>query len=113
MINSKSMGYLFLVLTILSETAAVLCMKLSDGFHNRAYTIFAIITYGLSFVFLTLTLKYLPAGVANAIWAGASAILVAIAGIFILKESLSTWQIISLLLIAVGLVGLNIGKQSA
>jgi small multidrug resistance pump len=58
-------------------------------------------------------LKYLPAGVANAIWSGASAILVAIAGIFILKESLSTWQIISLLLIAVGLVGLNIGKQSA
>lgn len=107
------MGYLFLVLTILSETTAVICMKLSDGFHNRTYTIFAIITYGLSFVFLTLTLKYLPAGVANAIWAGASAILVAIAGIFILKESLSTWQIISLLLIAVGLVGLNIGKQSA
>lgn len=104
------MGNLFLILTILSETAAVICMKFSDGFHNRIYTALAIVTYAVSFLFLTMALKQLPAGIANGIWAGASTILVTIAGILIFKEKLSTVQLISMGLIVVGLVGLNINK---
>jgi len=109
--NCNTMGALYLTLTILSETAAVICMKLSDGFHNRFYLICAMITYSLSFVFLTLSLKYMPAGTANAIWAGASTLLVALASLFILKEKMNTYQLISLALIIIGLIGLNTGKQ--
>ena len=101
------MGNLFLLFTILSETAAVICMKLSTGFQNKLYTIVAVITYALSFVFLTLSLKSLPAGIANAIWAGASTVLVTVLGLFIFKERLSTVQIVSMVLIVLGLVGLN------
>jgi small multidrug resistance pump len=107
------MGNLFLILTILSETAAVICMKLSDGFHNKMYTVFAIITYGLSFLFLTLALKSLPAGIANGIWAGASTILVALIGVLVFKEKLTAMQLVSLLLIAAGLIGLNFNKTAA
>jgi small multidrug resistance pump len=101
------MGNLFLLFTILSETAAVICMKLSAGFHNKFYTVVAVITYGLSFVFLTLTLKYLPAGIANALWAGASTVLVTGIGIFVFKERLNMIQVLSILAIIIGLVGLN------
>lgn len=101
------MGNLFLILTIVSETVAVVCMKLSNGFEAKFYTACAIISYGLSFVFLTLALKYLPAGIANAIWAGASTILVTLLGMLIFKEALTTIQVISMLLITIGLVGLN------
>ena len=101
------MGNLFLLFTILSETAAVICMKLSTGFQNKLYTVVAVITYALSFVFLTLSLKSLPAGIANAIWAGASTVLVTVLGLFIFKERLSTVQIVSMVLIVLGLVGLN------
>jgi multidrug transporter EmrE-like cation transporter len=104
------MGHLFLILTILSETAAVICMKLSTGFQNKLYTVIAIIAYALSFVFLTLSLKSLPAGVANAIWAGASTILVALIGMLFFNEKLTTLQFISMLLIAIGLIGLNVTK---
>jgi small multidrug resistance pump len=107
------MGYLFLILTILAETAAVICMKLSAGFQNKLYTAIAIITYALGFVFLTLSLKSLPAGIANAIWAGASTILVALIGLLFLNEKLTTIQIISMLLIAIGLIGLNVAKTNA
>ncbi len=107
------MGYLFLLLTILSESTAVICMKLSSGFHNKLYTAIAIVTYALSFVFLTLSLKTLPAGTANAIWAGVSTILVALVGLFFLNENLMTIQIISMNLIAIGLVGLNLTKTAA
>lgn len=101
------MGQLFLLLTILTETAAVLLMKLSAGFHHRLYTILAILMYGLSFLFLTLALKQLPAGIANAIWAGASTVLVALAGILFFQEKLNTIQLVSMALIVIGLVGLN------
>ena len=107
------MGYLFLILTILSESAAIVCMKLSAGFHNKMYTAFAMVTYGLSFLFLTLSLRSLPAGIANAIWAGASTLLVALLGIVIFKEKLTAWQIACLLLIAAGLIGLNVEKNTA
>jgi small multidrug resistance pump len=101
------MGYIFLLLTVLTETAAVLFMKASDGFQQRASSIFAVFAYMLSFVFLTLALKRLPVGTANAVWAGASTLLVAILGVFFFKESLNARQMIFLALIVIGLVGLQ------
>jgi len=106
------MGYLFLVLTIISETAAVIYMKLSQGFQNKLNAAIAIMAYVLGFIFLTLALKYLPVGIANAIWAGASTVLVALLGVYLFKEQLTIIQVISLILIVMGLVGLNIEKTS-
>jgi len=104
------MGYLFLVLTIVCESAAVIFMKLSSGFQQKQYAIAAMITYAASFIFLTLSLKQLEAGIANAIWAGASTLLVATAGMYIFNEKLNWIQIVSMLFITIGLVGLNIRK---
>jgi len=101
------MGYLYLLLTILTETAAVLFMKSSNGFQQKASSLIAVVAYMLSFVFLTLALKKLPVGTANAIWAGASTLLVAILGVFIFKESLNARQMIFLGLIVIGLIGLQ------
>lgn len=106
------MGYLFLLITILAETAAVICMKLSAGFSNKLYASIALFAYLVSFVFLTLTLKHLPAGTANAIWAGASAVLVAVLGIIMFNERLTIVQSVSLVLIVIGLVGLNMQFKS-
>jgi multidrug transporter EmrE-like cation transporter len=107
------MAYFFLALTILFETTALVCMKLSSGFQHLSWSIVAVTTYILSFVFLTLALKHLPAGVTNAIWAGSSTLLVAIAGAIIFKESLSAVQIFFLLLIIAGIVGLSITEKAA
>lgn len=104
------MGYLYLLLTILVESAAVVFMKLSNGFHDRLYGVIAVACYALTFVFLTLALKSLPAGMANAIWAGTSTVLVIIAGIIFFHEKLTVVQIVSLGLIVAGLVGLGFSK---
>ena len=104
------MGHVYLIITILSETAAVIFMKLSDGFQQKYYAIAAVITYAASFIFLTLSLKHLPAGIANAIWAGASTLLVPIAGVYFFHEKLNWIQVASMTLIAIGLIGLNIQK---
>ena len=104
----NDMGYIFLAITILAETAALLAMKAANGFTHWGWTVVAASTYLLSFIFLTLALRYLPAGIANAIWAGASTILVAIMGYFIFRESLSLVQVCCLILITVGILGLSL-----
>ena len=101
------MGYLFLLLTVLCESAAVICMKLSTGFQHKWWGVLAIVAYAASFGFITLALKSLPATMANAIWAGASTILVGLLSIFIFGEKLNVLQIISLLFITAGIIGLN------
>ncbi len=107
------MGYLFLLLTILSESAAIILMKLSNGFQHKLQAGCAVLCYAACFVFLTLALKSLPAGLTNAIWAGCSTVLVAVLSIFIFKEQLSTAQFIFLGLIVTGLIGLNFSGTAA
>lgn len=105
------MGYVFLILTIITESSALIFMKLSNGFQHKLQGAIAIVAYFLSFVFLTYALKHLPVGYANAIWAGASTLLVAIVGAFIFKEQFSISQVIFLSLIVIGLVGLNFSRS--
>ncbi|MCP9752223.1 multidrug efflux SMR transporter [Ferruginibacter sp. HRS2-29] len=101
------MGYLFLALTILCESIAIIFMKLSHGFEQKFYAAIALAGFSLCYVFLTLALKHLPAGLANATWAGCSTILIAVLGVFILKENINTVQYFFLAMIIVGLVGFN------
>ncbi|MES1221312.1 MAG: multidrug efflux SMR transporter [Bacteroidota bacterium] len=105
------MGYLFLILTIISESVAVIFMKLSNGFEHKMHAAIAVVAYILSFIFLTFALKHMPVGLANAVWAGASTVLVALLGVVIFKEQLSTVQLIFLSLIVIGLAGLNFSKS--
>jgi small multidrug resistance pump len=102
------MGYLFLLMTVLSETAAVLFMKTANGFQNKPQAIAAVAAYLLSFYFLTLALKRLPMGTANATWAGASTVLVALLGVWLFKEALTGRQIFFLALVVIGLVGMHL-----
>ncbi len=106
------MGYFFLILTILFEASAVVLMKFSAGFQHKGYALSAFVMYALSFVFLTLSLKYLPAGLANGIWAGASTVLVALLGIYFFNEKFSLLQGLSLLLIVAGLLGLHFASPA-
>jgi small multidrug resistance pump len=101
------MGYAYLLLTVLLETAAVLFMKTANGFEKKLESAAAVVAYLLSFVFLTMALKRLPMGTANALWAGASTVLVAILGVWLFKETLTGRQVFFLALIVVGLIGLH------
>jgi small multidrug resistance pump len=106
------MGYIFLLLTIISETVAIIFMKFSKGFAYKIEAAIAVSAYILSFVFLTYALKYMPVAIANAVWAGASTVLVAILGVLIFKEQLTVSQLVFLSLIVIGLVGLNFSKSA-
>lgn len=106
-----NIGYFFLLLTIMAESTAVIFMKFSGGFQYKIPAAISIIAYVLGFLFLTLALKTLPAGLANAIWAGASVVLVTLAGVVFFKEQVSPVQWLFLSLVVIGLIGLNFTKN--
>lgn len=100
-------GYLFLALTIISESIAIVFMKLSDGFRNTVQAAIALVAFACCYIFLTLALKSLPSGLANATWAGCSTILVAVAGMLFFKEHINAKQIVFIAMIVIGMVGYN------
>jgi multidrug transporter EmrE-like cation transporter len=51
------MGYLFLLLTIITESVAVIFMKLSNGFQYKVQAAIAVVSYILSFIFLILCVE--------------------------------------------------------
>jgi small multidrug resistance pump len=101
------MNWLFLVLAIVAEVVGTTCMKLSSGFTQLLPSVAMVIFYGISLSALTMALKKIEVSVAYAIWSGLGTALIAIIGIFGFKEPATALKIMSILLIIIGVVGLN------
>ena len=101
------MGWVFLFVAGFSEIIFAVSLKYNEGFTKLYPSIVTCISGGVSFYLLMLAIKTLPLGTAYAIWTGIGAVGVAILGIFLFKESIEWFRIISISLIVVGIVGLK------
>ncbi|MCH4153828.1 MAG: multidrug efflux SMR transporter [Saccharofermentans sp.] len=102
------MQWIMLLLAGISEITWAYFMKLSNGFTKVVPSITTLIFYVLSAVFLSLALKKLPLGTAYAMWTGFGIVGTSVLGILIYKETLNAAQIICIVLIVCGIVGLKI-----
>ena len=97
-----------LALGIIFEVLGTICMKLADGFQNLWPSIFVFVFYLMCLVCLIFVLKKLEVSVAYAIWAGLGTALIAVIGILWFKEPVSVTKIVSIVLIVLGIVGLEL-----
>ncbi len=102
-----SNGFLFLIGAILFEVMGTTCMKLAEGFTQWLPSVFVFVFYGLCLVCLTLSLKTIEVSVAYAIWAGLGIALMSGIGVFLFGETITLQKWISILLIVIGVVGLQ------
>lgn len=102
------MKWLMLLLAGIFEIAWAIAMKYSNGFSIVIPSIITVITYLLSAVFLAYALKYLPLGMAYAMWVAFGIIGTTILAVLLFNEKLTIFQIISLILIIIGVVGLKL-----
>ena len=100
--------WLLLVFAILLEVAGTTSMKLSDGFDRLVPSILLFVFYAASFVAFTFALKRIEISVAYAIWAAVGTGLVAVIGILFFRETITVIKLISILLIIIGVTGLNL-----
>lgn len=101
------MKWLFLSLGIFFEIVALVFMKKSEGFTKLLPILLVFLFYSLALGCLILVLRKMDTSVAYAIWASAGIFIIAIVGIFYLHEPVTIIKVVSLLLILLGVIGLE------
>lgn len=104
------MAWFFLVIAICLEVSGTTFMKLSNGFTKIVFTVPTFICYALSFTCLSFALRTMEVSVAYAIWSGLGTALIALIGFYWFREAMTPVKIISMLLIIIGIFGLNLSK---
>ncbi len=103
--------WIFLALAICLEVAGTFFLKLSNGFEKWQWGTAAMAAYAACFWVLAPALKLLPVGVVYAIWAGIGILAAALIGLMAFGERLGPVQIVCMMLILVGAVGLRLTTE--
>ncbi len=102
------MPWVVLTVCVAIEAFAAMLLTRSEGFAKPLYGVASLLLFGICFVGLSYVVTRIPVGVAYAVWAGAGVALVCIAGWLFLRQPLTAVQILCVVLVAVGAVGLNL-----
>lgn len=103
-----SMKWLLLLTGIMTQVLSATCMKLSSGFSNLFISVLAIVFWGINFSIFILVLKDFDLSYAFALYSGVGVILIATVGFIFLGEPVSGLKVLSVIFVALGVVGLNI-----
>lgn len=102
------MAWAFLLAAGLMEIGWAIGMKYSEGFTRLWPSVITLASIAASVFLLSLSLKEIPIGTAYAVWAGIGTVGTALVGIYFFSESSDVLRLLSIGLIAVGLVGLKV-----
>lgn len=102
------MKWILLALAGVFEVTWACAMKASDGFTRLVPGAITAVGYLASALFLALALKDLPLGTAYAMWTGFGMIGTSVLGVLLFRETLTLPQVLCILLIAAGVVGLKL-----
>ena len=106
------MAWIYLVLAGLLEVVWAFSMKQSNGFTQPIPTAITLTTMIASFGLLSLAMRSLPLGTSYMIWTGIGAIGAFLVGVFILNEAVSLMRITAALLIAGGLILMQLSTDN-
>jgi small multidrug resistance pump len=101
------MKWFLLALGITFEIIALVFMKKSEGFTKLMPILFVFLFYTMALGCLILVLRQMDTSVAYAIWASAGILVMAVVGILFLHEPVTVIKVVSILLIVLGVIGLE------
>lgn len=102
------MHWIFLLIAGVLEVTWAVGMKYSEGFTVALPSVVTAVTYIGSAVFLAMALKNLPLGTAYAMWTGFGIAGTSILGVLLFNETLNLMQVLCVLMIVGGIVGLKL-----
>ena len=102
------MKWILLALAGIFEVTWACAMKYAEGFTRLVPSIVTAVGYLASAVFLAMALKELPLGTAYAMWTGFGIVGTTVLGVVLFHETLTLPQVLCVLLIAAGVVGLKL-----
>ncbi|MDX3927116.1 MAG: multidrug efflux SMR transporter [Shinella sp.] len=104
--------YSALVVAIVFEVLGTSAMQAAQHFSRTLPTIMMVVCYAISFYFLSWSLRYVPVGIAYAIWSGLGIVLISLAGYLLFGQKLDAAALLGLALIVAGVLVLNLFSKS-
>jgi small multidrug resistance pump len=106
-------SHLALIIAILAEVVATSALKASDSFSKLVPSAIVVAGYGAAFYFLSLALKTIPMGVADAIWSAVGIVLISLVGWIVFAQKLDLAAVTGLGLIIASVLVLNVFSGTA
>ena len=100
------MSWVILFFAIVFEVAGTLTLKFTEGMTRLWPTVLMFAFYLVSLIGLSVAVSKIPVGTAYAVWSGVGTLMVAVLGVFWLKEEVTVLRSVSMLLIVIGVAGL-------
>jgi small multidrug resistance pump len=99
-------SWLILFFAIVFEVAGTLTLKFTEGMTRLWPTVLMFAFYLVSLFGLSVAVSKIPVGTAYAVWSGVGTLMVALLGVFWLKEEVTVLRSVSMMLIVIGVAGL-------
>ena len=100
--------YVYLTFAIVLELIGTTLLKYTKGFTIILPTITCLLCYGFCYFFFSKCLNQINLSVAYASWCGIGIVVSTLFSVYILKESITIYGIIGILLVLIGVILLNV-----
>ncbi len=107
------MPYLILIFAVIAETIGTTALQASQQFTRPWPSLVVILAYGISFAALAWVLKFMPVGIAYALWSGMGILFIATIGLILFGQKLDMAAIIGLGLIVAGIAIINLFSNTS
>ncbi|WP_415063975.1 DMT family transporter [Bdellovibrio sp.] len=104
---SNTTAWIILLIAGILEFVWATGLKYSEGFTKLGPSVFTLITMGISFYLLSLSMKVLPVGVSYTVWTGIGAVGAVVIGYLVFHEPISLLKLAFLGMIITGILGLK------
>jgi quaternary ammonium compound-resistance protein SugE len=105
------MGWIYLMIAVVCEIVWASTLKMTGGYSQLWPSVFNAVILAINTYFISLAVKSLPVAIAYPIWTGLGGVGVAIGAVIFFDESLGIFQILCILLIILGVIGLEAIKS--
>jgi small multidrug resistance pump len=107
------MPYLILFLAVAAETIGTTALQASQQFSRLVPSLIVVVAYAISFALLAWALKFMPVGIAYAIWSGLGIVLIAVIGFVIFGQRLDTPAVVGMAMILTGILVIHLFSNTA
>ncbi len=104
----KTKAKILFLIAVLLELIGNFLISYTEGFTAPLPSVVCFLIYSLSAVFFGFSLKEINLGIAYAVWSGVGIVFLAIVSVFWFHLPLTTPDIIGLVLITIGVVGMDL-----
>ena len=107
------MHYFILFFAVAAETVGTSALQASQQFTRLGPSILVVVAYAISFFLLGWVLKFMPVGIAYAMWSGLGIVFISLIGLAVFGQRLDLPAVLGLSLIIAGILVIHLFSATA